>query len=61
MTRFMLEVYADVFEGLQYAAPMRFRHMLQWRYRPGTLNGQPVTVIFNITILFGPKKPAGVN
>lgn len=35
--------------------------VMQWRFRPGTLNGQPVTVIFNITVLFGPKKPTGVN
>ena len=24
----------------------------QWKFRPGTLNGQPVDVIFNLTILF---------
>ncbi len=30
----------------------------QWTFRPGTLNGQPVDVIFNLTINFRSSEPA---
>ena len=28
------------------------RAVRQWKFRPGTLNGQPVDVIFNLTVNF---------
>ena len=28
------------------------RAVKQWKFRPGTLNGQPVDVIFNLTVNF---------
>ena len=36
-------------EGLSEAAMNAVR---QWRFRPGTLNGEPVDVIFNLTVNF---------
>ncbi|MFN2441722.1 MAG: energy transducer TonB, partial [Thermoanaerobaculia bacterium] len=35
--------------GLDQAAADAVR---RWRFRPGTLNGQPVDVIFNLTVNF---------
>ncbi len=29
--------------------------VMQWRFKPGTLNGNPVTVLFNITMAFKPE------
>ncbi len=28
------------------------RAVRQWKFKPGTLNGQPVDVIFNLTVNF---------
>ncbi len=33
----------------------------QWTFRPGTLNGQPVDVIFNLTINFKIDMPPPIN
>ncbi|MBK5258351.1 MAG: energy transducer TonB [Thermoanaerobaculia bacterium] len=35
--------------GLSEAAERAVR---QWKFKPGTLNGQPVDVIFNLTVNF---------
>jgi TonB family protein len=35
--------------GLDQAAADAVR---RWRFRPGTLNGQPVDVLFNLTVNF---------
>jgi TonB family protein len=35
--------------GLDQAAADAVR---RWKFRPGTLNGQPVDVIFNLTVNF---------
>jgi outer membrane biosynthesis protein TonB len=35
--------------GLDAAAEQAVR---QWEFRPGTLHGKPVPVIFNVTVIF---------
>ena len=30
----------------------------QWKFKPGTLNGKPVDVIFNLVVIFRLDKPA---
>ena len=44
---------AKVLKGLQLGlSEQAVEAVKQWKFRPGTLNGQPVDVIFSLTVNF---------